>query len=55
MKKDHPEHSEKYDWILRLFDAHAVESLIPPDVEERLKAKYPEAWQQGGGAGSTAP
>jgi hypothetical protein len=41
MKKEHPKHSAKYDWFLRLFEAHATERLIPPDVLERLKAKYP--------------
>jgi hypothetical protein len=44
MKKAHPEHAAKYDWFLRLFEAHATERLIPEDVLERLKTKYPEAF-----------
>jgi len=47
MKKEHPEHSEKYDWFLQLFEAHAKERLIPEDVIERLNAKYP-GWDQQG-------
>jgi hypothetical protein len=45
MKKEHPEHSAKYDWFLRLFDAHANERLIPEDAIERLNTKYP-GWHQ---------
>jgi hypothetical protein len=41
MAKEHPEHMEKYEWFLRLFEAVATERLIPGDVLERLKAKYP--------------
>jgi hypothetical protein len=40
MKKEHPAHAAKYDWFLRLFEAHATKRLIPEDVLERLKA-YP--------------
>jgi hypothetical protein len=47
MKKEHPEHSAKYDWFLRLFEAHAKERLIPEDVIERLNAKYP-GWDRQG-------
>jgi hypothetical protein len=41
MKNEHPEHSAKYDWFLRLFEAHATERLIPEEVIERLNTKYP--------------
>jgi hypothetical protein len=40
MAKEHPEHIEKYDWFMRLFEAVAEEPLIPEDVLERLKASY---------------
>jgi hypothetical protein len=39
----YPEHAPKYNWFLRLYQA--VENgdlLIPLDVFERLRAKYPE-------------
>jgi hypothetical protein len=42
MKEEHPEHSAKYDWFLRLFDSVVTDQLVPPDVLERLKAKYPD-------------
>jgi hypothetical protein len=41
MKALHPQHSAKYDWLLQLFEAHAIERLIPEDVIERLATKYP--------------
>jgi hypothetical protein len=41
MAKEHPEHMEKYDWFMRLFEAAVAEPLIPEDVLERLRAKYP--------------
>jgi hypothetical protein len=41
MTKEHPEHMAKYDWFMRLHEAHAKERLVPSDVVERLKAKYP--------------
>jgi hypothetical protein len=47
MKKEYPQHSAKYDWFLRLFEAHAKERLIPEDVIERLNAKYPGCDQPG--------
>lgn len=47
MKKEHPEHSAKYDWFLRLLEAHAKERLIPEDVVERLDSKYPGRDQPG--------
>jgi hypothetical protein len=47
MKKEHPEHSAKYDWFLRLFEAYPKERLIPEDVIEGLNARYP-GWDQSG-------
>jgi hypothetical protein len=40
-KKKHPQHMEKHDWFMRLFEAVLAEPLIPEDVLKRLKAKYP--------------
>jgi hypothetical protein len=40
MINEHPEHRDKYDWFLRLHEAHAKQRLIPPDVLERLRTKY---------------
>jgi hypothetical protein len=45
MKKEYPQHSAKYDWFLRLFEAHAKERLIPEEVIGRLNSKYP-GWDQ---------
>jgi hypothetical protein len=41
MTKEHPEHMAKYDWFMRLHEAHAKQRLIPEDVLERLRVKYP--------------
>lgn len=41
MAKDHPEHMAKYDWFMRLHEAHAKQRLIPEDVLDRLRVKYP--------------
>ena len=40
MAREHPQHMAKYDWFMRLHEAHAKERLIPPDVLERLRATY---------------